>query len=363
MTGAYLSYLPLSFMRSIAGFPKEGKGYFLPRAQEVPEESLSSKVWPEADVWLQRMESYHPDKADNEVVRLDLAGSGFLRLIRELRVILLQDSVVLRKRFPDHPLWKDSLFSCGEYLRFATRVESSLVNVVTPDELIMQKYWPAQEAVAKLRHEATFLELRALQTRVGTVLERLDQMERSSASLAPAPIWNQQGTTSICIGPTDRPGPVSAPVFALHPQPPPQPSVSSPEAGGIQSMQMLQESSSSSRIEPSQAVVQPPPPLLLDSQAPPMEYRMLRGSDSVLRLWTEWTLGLSGGPSIEALDRCWGARWRPGGEAMFHSRRRKVIKDIRRRVEDGTARDERQAIDQLEELRGKRSLDWLCKTL
>jgi hypothetical protein len=44
------------------------------------------------------------------------------------------------------------------------------LNVVTPDELIMQKYWPAQEAVAKLRREATFLELRALQTHMGTVI-------------------------------------------------------------------------------------------------------------------------------------------------------------------------------------------------
>lgn len=92
MTGAYLSYLPRGFMRAIAGFPKDGKGYFLPRAQEVPEKALWAKVWPEADMWLQRMESYNPDRADNEVVRLDLAGSGFLRLLNALSIILLQDS-------------------------------------------------------------------------------------------------------------------------------------------------------------------------------------------------------------------------------------------------------------------------------
>ena len=38
-----------------------------------------------------------------------------------------------------------------EYRRFAARAERTLADVVTPDELIMQKY-PAQEAVAKLRH-------------------------------------------------------------------------------------------------------------------------------------------------------------------------------------------------------------------
>jgi hypothetical protein len=48
---------------------------------------------------------------------------------------------------------------------------------------------------------------------------------------------------------------------------------------------------------------------------------------------------------------------------MFYSRRRRVINDIRRRVGDGTAKNEKQAIDQLEQLRGARSLDWLCKNL
>ena len=94
MTGTYLSYLPRAFMRSITGFPKEGKGYFLPRTREVPEEALYLKIWPEADVWLKRIKTYHPDRADNKVVRLDLTGSGFLRLLRMLRVILLQDSVM-----------------------------------------------------------------------------------------------------------------------------------------------------------------------------------------------------------------------------------------------------------------------------
>jgi hypothetical protein len=115
MMGAYLSYLPCAFMWSIAGFLKEGKGYFLPRAREVLEEVLCLKIWPKTDVWLKRMETYYPERADNEVIRLDLAGLGFLRLLRALRVILLQDLVILRKQFPLYPLWKDSLFGCEGY--------------------------------------------------------------------------------------------------------------------------------------------------------------------------------------------------------------------------------------------------------
>ncbi|MBV9767795.1 MAG: hypothetical protein JOZ48_23345 [Acidobacteriaceae bacterium] len=207
MTGVYLSYLPREFMRSIAGFPQQGKGYFLPRAQEIPDEALCRRIWPETDVWLERMEAYHPDRTDNEVVRLDLAGSGFLRLLRALRVILLQDSVVLRRQFPLHPLWADPLFNCEEYRRFAARVESSLVNVVTPDELTMQKYWPAHDAVAKLRHEAAISEIRETREIVRSISDRLDKMERSSASYAPPvtptpAVWVQQGTTAVWVGPT-----------------------------------------------------------------------------------------------------------------------------------------------------------------
>jgi hypothetical protein len=109
-------------------------------------------------------------------------------------------------------------------------------------------------------------------------------------------------------------------------------------------------------------------PIVLDPQASPRRYKLLRGSNSVYQLWTEWMFDLGGGPSVEALDRCCGGggRWRTGSEGMFYSCRRRVISDIRRRVNDGTAKDERQAIDQLdqlERLRGPRSLDWLCKNL
>jgi hypothetical protein len=42
--GAYFSYLPYAFMRSITNFLKEGKGYFLPHTREVPEEALYLKI-------------------------------------------------------------------------------------------------------------------------------------------------------------------------------------------------------------------------------------------------------------------------------------------------------------------------------
>ena len=75
-------------------------------------------------------------------------------------------------------------------------MERSLVDVVTPEELTMQKYWPAQEAVAKLRHEAAIAEIkkaaevgRVNSETVRSISDRLDKMERSLASTPPAPVW------------------------------------------------------------------------------------------------------------------------------------------------------------------------------
>jgi len=76
-------------MRLITSFLKKGKGYFLPYAQEVLEEALYLKIWPKTNVWLKYIKTYHLNRANNKVIRLNLIGSGFLRLLYALRVILL----------------------------------------------------------------------------------------------------------------------------------------------------------------------------------------------------------------------------------------------------------------------------------
>jgi len=202
-------------------------------------------------------------------------------------------------------------------------VEDSLANVVTPDELKMQQFWPAHEAVAKLRHEAVTSEIRSVRSDVQLMLERLDEAERSSSALTSAstsspmaPIWIQQGQTGIWIGPTD---PAVHPPTAATGAPVPQsdPSTRTPAfETGVRSARVspapapAPAPASAPFQAPPVRPARPAPPgqIVLDPQAPPSAYRMRRGSDSVFQLWTEWTLGLAGGPSIEALDRCWGPR-------------------------------------------------------
>src|SRR5262249_1999012 len=128
LTNCYLTHLPRKFMRSMAGFSASVQGnFFLPRARVVPPRSLEQAVWPFVDESLAWFDSGVADDdkctldagppssnpaaaLDTAADRHDLAAQGFLRLLRQLRVILLQDSVIMRQEFPAHPLWADPLF-------------------------------------------------------------------------------------------------------------------------------------------------------------------------------------------------------------------------------------------------------------
>ena len=45
-----------------------------------------------------------------------------MKLLKRLRTVFLQDSVLLRRRFPQHAIWADPLFATPGYAEFAERV-------------------------------------------------------------------------------------------------------------------------------------------------------------------------------------------------------------------------------------------------
>jgi len=75
----------------------------------LPPRSLEQAVWPWVDEWLawfdSNAEAGSGDDGEGEADRQDLAAQGFLRLLQRLRIILLQDSVVMRREFPATPSW------------------------------------------------------------------------------------------------------------------------------------------------------------------------------------------------------------------------------------------------------------------
>lgn len=82
MSNAYLSLFPRATIKALAGFDINFRAnYYLPRAKEEPSEELARQVWPQIDGWQGQF-----NEGTNEP---DLAGQGFLKLLKRLRTIFL----------------------------------------------------------------------------------------------------------------------------------------------------------------------------------------------------------------------------------------------------------------------------------
>jgi hypothetical protein len=79
-----------------------------------------------------------------------------------------------------------------------------------------------------------------------------------------------------------------------------------------------------------------PAPATIESlAAQPPTYHLSRGITTIPDLWGEWTVGLGGQLSVEALDERWGSCWRHGAEFQFYSRREVIIDEIKRLMAGG----------------------------
>ncbi|KAM4067426.1 centromere DNA-binding protein complex CBF3 subunit [Hirsutella rhossiliensis] len=112
MVGCYLNSLPRKFMRTMAGHPPQAGCFEIRRAGVTPPEVLLSMIWPEPDSWRGR---FGPGTEQEN----DLAAMGSTNLIFYLREVVLQDSVVLMKKYPGSPVWNHPVFRHPAYAPFA----------------------------------------------------------------------------------------------------------------------------------------------------------------------------------------------------------------------------------------------------
>ena len=338
MSNCYLSGIPLDFVRSTAGFrPTQHGDYYLPRAKVQPPASLVRSLWPWVDQWRAWFSQAFDDPAFtgsyeelelqpmqlSEEDRIDLAGQGFLRLLNDLRTILLQDSVILRREFPQHPVWQSPIFVRDDYTQFAQEVEQSLLEVEEPDEVRLRKIVPDIANRMNLCREdiVRTVEVQGLRTHalLQSVSTQLDDLFSGRFS-----VTFHRHPSAQDPGPGPGPGPhpiesttasttaVSQPVAAVPADP-------------------LAEASYDAAPDPSASAPACAP--RLDPAAPPPPYMMNRTIGSVHDLWREWTVGLGSGPSIQALEAAYGASWRkPQSEKVWFGRRKVIIEEIRQRA-------------------------------
>lgn len=356
LTKSYLTHLPLEFVRVMAGFKPQPGDFYLPRATVEPPLSLVRSLWPWVDQWQawfgqnwdennvnplggSSYEELHlKDLSPAEEDRDDLAGQGFLRLLKELRTIILQDSVLLRREFPDHPVWKDPLFVRDDYLRFTQEVELAVADVEEPIDLRIRNVVPDIASRLDLSREDIVRTVNDHGTRNCRLLESIHGRLEDLFT----------GRVSITLN---------------------GPEASSSSRAGARTVvpEVVDSSTPMEGVEPSQPASQPPYEATssaegsrgvrteLDPSAPPPEHRMCRTISTVPDLWREWMFGWGSAPAIQALEAAYGAKWRPSQtERVFFGRRKVIIDEVHRRTVSGKPPEA--AVEELELVRSRMKL-------
>jgi len=239
--------------------------------------------------------------------------------------VILQDSVVLRQLFPEHPIWKADVFASEAYQAFAVKIAAASESGEDPEDLQIKKSLPI------------------LYDRMSTLREDVKQSVKQEVKAVFSEINELKGAVLDFTT-----GKKSFTVFANSED---SPRTSSRSHGttvtrpGVESILQRPESdiltSSDSTISPAR----------FDPTLDPIKYRFSRTITTVVDLWKEWSIGLESGPSIQQLDSTWGAKWKDQNERQFYSRRLPIVKAIQQRYASGKASSLQEAAARLETLR------------
>ncbi|KAM4061489.1 transcriptional activator of glycolytic enzymes domain-containing protein [Hirsutella rhossiliensis] len=88
--------------------------------------------------------------------------------------------------------------------------------------------------------------------------------------------------------------------------------------------------------------------------------RSVKSVQELLRLWRQ---GWGEIPSVDSLERDWGARWRPSAEKNYSSTRKIIVDEVRRRAQSDGLTEDIVARQMDEERGGPSSLDKLFKAI
>ncbi|XP_044715315.1 transcriptional activator of glycolytic enzymes domain-containing protein [Hirsutella rhossiliensis] len=197
-----------------------------------------------------------------------------------LREVLLQDAVFLRESYPDHPIFQDPVFSCPEFEAFASKVQDTC----TRDH--------------EDSHTTTFGASYELCT-------KLDEFAQATYTVTFSPGQGAAGQHAEIAELINRGA-------ALHER-----RSSEQQQGMVQAGRgKPREERMASRLGRAN----------LRASSP----RSVKSVQELLRLWRQ---GWGEMPSVDSLERDWGARWRPSAEKNYFSTRKIIVDEVRRRAQ------------------------------
>lgn len=247
---------------------------------------LQVLVFPDIEFWLEKFRNRDGS------IQEDIAGPNFLTLLYELRVVFLQDSVVLKRKYPDYYLWSCDLFQSDLYKQF----EAQVISVVEEEESTVHSSQMLQRAMPELvsSMEAGFAlmaaSMKAMHVAHSSELLRLSKQWADFFDLGRAHFSSNESSSSMAIVP---------PTSSLSTTSGPQPTSATPTAA---------------------------------TTAP--IYTLSRKLVTVTDVWREYKQGLGGKPSVEHLETEYGTAWRKDrAESRFYSRRRELYVAIEKKAE------------------------------
>lgn len=303
LTECYLRTFPMEAIKALANMDPK-LPIFLPRNQLQPEKALIDKIFYGIEEMMQKHK-----KLDNP----DIAGQQFLTTLRKLSIVLLQDSVLLMKKWPHHFIWKHEIFQSDEYRKFTAQQVEILSKITRPEEEKIREVLPLLTKSIYQKIDAVQAEIACLKTNSTTkIMEKLDNIDKSLQ------IIQEQNKITAHLG-----GKIN------------QISSNMTNFGELisragRSLQLtdtneenvsMQDAEVESIPEEFNILQELPEQINLKSGV----YELSRTIKTVTDSWKEYDHGVSGGPSVRFLEEKYGPAWRPSQkERIFYSRRKKI---------------------------------------
>ncbi|KAG1501450.1 hypothetical protein G6F53_003151 [Rhizopus delemar] len=236
--------------------------------------------------------------------------------MKQLRITFLQDSVLIMKDFPAHPVFKHELFSDPLFVTFKSNLEELLLSDSTPQEITLLRAMPALAKELDTRFNAQDASLRLL---LQQNQEFQSKLEDISTGRAPVPVrvtvdFSDGNRTVTGVTSNGLASEIQSDSQAGLLSIPPQTTIDT----------MMFNASDGQQASTSSV------PVATSTQG---VHRWSEGVHTIHGLWREYTVGLGGGLLIEELNKS-RKPWYPKSHKTFHYRRMRIIKAIKNYAEE-----------------------------
>lgn len=343
--------LPLEALMTLAGFEKAP--YFIARAGVEPPEELQKMIFPELDEHIDLLRrGIHPDGDDN------ITLNCFVKTFQFLRIVILQDSVLMKELFPSLSIWNNEIFSHNLYLEFEETLKESIGSAVDPALTHLSAIAPDLINFTTRSFDAVHQSLRNQKMETielkGITLQTRENVADLNAKIADlrSDVMNQLQTISVNVRFGDNDADASGYSGGSRNSVVPN-SRNTPESSQVVELNQVSSNSEDDALVPI--------------------YEMNRNIRTVNDLWREYTIGLDDAigsgrrrlPAVRDLEMQFGTKWRSKEkDRRFFNRRKIIYQEVERMVRDN-AMTESDAVRELDRLisSNNASLDWLQRHL